>query len=752
MMTAAMIMPGCSDYSYDNPLDPGVALLSLSDLRVVMSEAAATLAWQDPNRYGTYPTSGYSYVVERSSDGAAYQEVGRCAIGTTTISVPGPYLATLQYRFRVHLAAGDRASPAAMQSGTLTFAAPSSLVLASMTESAALLQWQISNPYASTVVVERGTSPNSGFAIVDSVMLPATSRAVTGPYHADSTYYFRIYCKSAVNRSSYTSSVSNSLEFPSPSSLALTAISESAGDLRWDNANRSATMVVIERSTAQGSGFSPIDSVSSAQGSRRVVGPYHADSVYYFRVCNTSAVNRSGYSNVAFGAFAFPAPENLNVLPLAESFAELHWVLANPMATKVMIERAIGGADFVVVDSVGGNATIAMVGGPYRADMTYAFRVMAKSSYNASRYSNTASKTFEFPPPAQLRVTTLSAASATLKWQATNPFATKILIEISEGNESAYALVDSVPGSETTATVRRVFQSGIRYYFRLRASSSVNMSSASASVWRAFLETEWVSVPAGVFSYGSPAQTMTIGYSYDIMKYEVTNGQFVNYLNRALQLGVISVVDGEVRGPYPGDALWPAGTYPYYRLGTNPGGIEKYGQITFAGGTFHVTPDDSYLNHPVGFVSWFGAWAFADYHGLRLPTEQEWEKTARGNTGYDYPWGNAIWYSDANYLLSGDTFSEGTTPVGYYNGSMYGIFSTSDRSAPYGAYDMAGNVWEWTDSFYGASFPTVRVRRGGSWSDEPTYLRTWYREGRNIVYGYPTYIDKCSGFRCARTY
>ncbi len=265
----------------------------------------------------------------------------------------------------------------------------------------------------------------------------------------------------------------------------------------------------------------------------------------------------------------------------------------------------------------------------------------------------------------------------------------------------------------------------------------------SSGANEAALTADWFPITAGPFTYGEFDEPRMIDYDYAVMKCPVTNAQYLQYLQEALVAGTITISGDSVFGTYPGDANWPAGTYLMYLLGDRTEGIYHFGGINYSGSTFQVVPNSSYANHPAVNVSWFGAWAFAQHYNLRLPTEQEWEKAARGNTGYSYPWGNSISSGDANYDGSGDPFSEGTTPVGYYNGSQYGGFQTNNRPSPYGAYDMAGNAWGWTDNFYGGSLPTDRVVRGGAWDNTTDLLRSWNRGALPPTTGY-----RGVGFRC----
>ena len=241
---------------------------------------------------------------------------------------------------------------------------------------------------------------------------------------------------------------------------------------------------------------------------------------------------------------------------------------------------------------------------------------------------------------------------------------------------------------------------------------------------------EMALIPAGEFKMGDnfneghsderPVHTVYLD-AFCIDKYGVTNAQYAYFLN--------AYGKNEAAG------------YQLLDIESDSCLIRKVGNI--------YKPKAGYECHPAVEVSWYGAAAYAQFYGKRLPTEAEWEKAARGGlVGKRYPWGDDISHDDANYSGTGgrDRWS-GTSPVGSFPANGYGL------------YDMAGNVFEWCADWYDSNYysespvdnpqgpesGTMRVLRGASWTSAPTSLRCTIRfRDRAVV----MYNDV--GFRCSQ--
>ena len=223
--------------------------------------------------------------------------------------------------------------------------------------------------------------------------------------------------------------------------------------------------------------------------------------------------------------------------------------------------------------------------------------------------------------------------------------------------------------------------------------------------------------------------------SFYVDAYEVSNEAFVDFLDAQ------------------GRRFGACGDHPCIFLEGSRIGREGNGQYVVEPG---------FADHPVHSVTWYGAAAFCDWRGTRLPTEAEWEMAASWEATHNekrlYPWGNrfdgaVVNFCDAscNQLQANGAYDDGyaeTAPAGSYPGG---------RSAV-GAYDMGGNVWEWVADWFspryyshspqenpqGPAAGQARVLRGGSWFDTGNFTATVFRTGLP-----PHRSNDSVGFRCA---
>ncbi len=264
----------------------------------------------------------------------------------------------------------------------------------------------------------------------------------------------------------------------------------------------------------------------------------------------------------------------------------------------------------------------------------------------------------------------------------------------------------------------------------------------------------WAKIPAGEFLSGQEAEETLIDYDYEMMVTNVTTSQYTDYLTAALAAGRVKI--GQFNGKkalvgyYPGDEF--RGVKHEEKIAAGDWILvpleDPASRFSFDGTKF--APQPGYENHPMTNVTWFGAWAYCGAQNGRLPTELEWEKAARGSMDdRPFPWGEEIAGQVANFYASRDpfeemsTFGSRTSPVGFYNGQKYGSFQTASNISPYGLYDMAGNVWQWTGNVYEGMH--YRFLRGGSKDTYDMDLRIWVRNNAT-----PTYFSPGVGFRCAR--
>jgi formylglycine-generating enzyme required for sulfatase activity len=254
--------------------------------------------------------------------------------------------------------------------------------------------------------------------------------------------------------------------------------------------------------------------------------------------------------------------------------------------------------------------------------------------------------------------------------------------------------------------------------------ATANSLAEECALFREGCQNDW-------FSASEPVHTVLLD-SYYFDAHEVTNAAYVEFLN---QSGDLACQEQPCLDPEHTEVVLEDDAY--------------------------LVPDEL-AQHPAAGITWFGATAFCEWREARLPTEAEWEKAAawddEGSSARRYPWGDDFDGQIVNFCDA--ACQEPQANVEFNDGFAESapVASFEEGRSAAGAYDMAGNVWEWVADWYDPDYYQVsteanpigpadgeeKVVRGGSWFDTGNFSASAIRFPSG-----PENADRTIGFRCA---
>ncbi|MBU4486495.1 MAG: SUMF1/EgtB/PvdO family nonheme iron enzyme, partial [Candidatus Delongbacteria bacterium] len=561
------------------------------------------------------------------------------------------------------------------------------------------------------------------------------------------TVYYKIKAYKGTYFTSYATSNSLVL-FPAPTNLTYSKISISSIKLDWQESSNGEDGFKIDKKIGLAIWDVVFDSVST-----NIKTWTDADAeinediqyrVYAYKGNNTSSpVETTTINNT------FPAPDNLVTAQQSLTEVQITWTDNSIGEEKFEIERKLSSeTTYVKVGEITGSdtGTKSWNETELTINLTYDFQVKAVYGSDESFYS-TITGYETFPPPANLATSVESETSIKLTWTDNSIGEDGFKIDRKVGSSGAWVTGYAGTSANTTTWIDTDLITGTTYYYKVHAFYSTFYSSYTNEVYDTPWDlTRFVSIPTGSFSMGSttqsneqPIHTVNITRPFYLGKYQITQQEWTQYL--------------------------PTGNWSSYGTGDNYPAYYvswyeaiKYCNLRSAGEgltpcyTINGSTDpEDWGEVPMDIdATWDAAKCNWSVNGYRLPTEAEWEFSARYNDDRTYPWGETAPDSTfCNYNSNVDK----TTEVGSY----------PSGNSKLGLCDMAGNVYEWVWDLYG-TYPsttqtdpsgitsgTSRVVRGGGWNLPSAYIRCACR-----TYAPPYILNPVNGgnnlgFRVART-
>lgn len=713
-------------YSYKGTSYSAYAYTSAADLtfpppaNIIETKLSLTtikLDWTD-NSIGE---TGFK--IDRQIDGGTWS----IAYGTVSTDIitwtdaNAPVNKNIQYRIYGYTAS-DNSSYGYSNLITNTFPVPTLNTVTQQTVSSFKLDWLDNSNGEDGFKIERkiddGTYAQIASVAANTITYTDTSINKKG-YTA---VYYRIRGFKGTDYSAY-SEKTQTIAFPAPTNINYSKVSVNSINVTWTDNSTGEDGFKIDKKvgvlawvTSYGTSAANVTSWVDTNAEPNTTIQY---KVYAYKGLNTSTENLSAIiDNV------FPVPTNILSTKLTVSSIKLNWTDNSNGETGFIIDRKVGVENWTAgYDTTAANA-VTWTDASAIINSTLQYRIKAyKDSYGSSSLETTVIDN-AIPPPTNL-ITSINGMNIILTWQDNSAGEDGFKIDRMVGDGvwvDNYASLGSniITWNETVADTGK-------YNYRIRTYKSTNSSIASsvaqAGIYQAY--NPMILVPGGSYQMGQvgvaePVHSVTLSHSFYMAKFETTQKEWIDVM------GTNPTIGFEIYGTGNEYPIFNVGLYDIIVYCNKKSILEGLNPCYLINSS--TNPDDWGAIPSIYDAQWEAVECRWYENGYRLPTEAEWEYTARYNDGRTYPWGST---TPSNTLCNYNynAVNNATAVVGSY----------PDGNSKLGLCDLAGNVWEFVWDSYsiydtisqtdptGGTSSEHRTLRGGNYNDDSNRIKSAFR-------------------------
>jgi len=720
--------------SYENIFPPP------SNLTIVQNNVYTfALNWTD-NSEGE---DGFK--IERKIDNGDYVEIGSTTLNLfTDNTVTKQGYETIYYQVRAYKGT-EYFSAYTTSNSSVSFPPPTNLTFTKETLSTIRLNWTDNSTGEEGFKIDKKVGVNDWILGFSSVTENTETWTDTNAEINEAIEY-RVYGFKGLNLTETISSSEIDNTFPAPTELVVLQTSVTSANLEWTDNSVGEEKFDIERKLSTETTFQKIGEVTGSDTTNKTWSDSNLipNEFYNYRITAVHGVNSSQYTLTDYFNEFF-APSELNTFQNSLTSVTITWSDNNIGEDKFEIERKLEtDTEFIKVGEVTSNDSLTnfFIDTNLEPCSIYNYRIKALlgefvSNNSYINYDNV------IPAPSNVTLSRISTTNSIIRitWEDKIIGEEGFIIERKDSNNDTWTYLITVNQNEEM-WIDSTSISGVTNY-RLCTQYQLFQSEYSNEATIEIIPNKMIKVFSGIFSMGSligqaneePVHSVEITKDFYLGKYEVTQDEWIN-----------------IMGSNPSTDYGVGATFPVYNV--NWYSVIKY--CNLRSNAENLTPcysingtTDTNLWGDIPSAinaDWDSVICDFSVNGYRLPTEAEWEYSARYNDGRNYPWGE---YWPNIGICNFNNAMGHATAVGFY----------PDGNSQLDFCDMAGNLDEWVWDWYGeyletpqtdptgpSSIQSYRVYRGGMWGDGRDQVRSAYR----ISYP-PNLLSYVIGFRVART-